>query len=411
MPDSERKLPDWIDSYLQYSENSEPPKIFHKWCAISVIAAALRRKCWLEWGPTMFYPNMYVVLTAPPGKARKGTAMKYAQRFFEYLEVPLIAESTTRECLIRALAESLQKEDYGLTPIEHSSVVILSPELTVFLGYNNMQLMSDLTDWFDCANRWTYRTKNMGTDVITGVFVNMLGATTPDLLRSTLPSDAVGGGLTSRMVFVFAEKKGKIVPFPFQSKESKDLINPLYNDIGKINLLRGNFHVTEDFLDVWMRWYTAQEHIHPFGNSQVRALDGYIERRPTHVLKLSMIMSASRTSSMKITGSDLKRAIETLEEAELDMPAALGGVGKSELADLTYRVYYAIRAQPMTRRELANLFMYDGSKSVLDEVLNTLMTSGKIDIAIVEGHNTFICTEDRSKFNPTEERKENEPES
>ena len=70
-----RQLVDWIDAYLKFTEKSEPPKMFHLWCAISVIASVLERKCRLEWGTITFYPNMYIVLVAPSGKARKGTAM------------------------------------------------------------------------------------------------------------------------------------------------------------------------------------------------------------------------------------------------------------------------------------------------------------------------------------------------
>ena len=68
---AQRNIPDWIEGYLAYTEDSEPPQLFKEWCAVSVIAAALQRKCKLEWGTTVFYPNLYIVLTAPAGKARK----------------------------------------------------------------------------------------------------------------------------------------------------------------------------------------------------------------------------------------------------------------------------------------------------------------------------------------------------
>ena len=66
-----RALKDWIDSYLDFVDNSEPPQMFKLWCAISVIASALERKCYLSWGTLTFYPNIYIVLVAPSGKARK----------------------------------------------------------------------------------------------------------------------------------------------------------------------------------------------------------------------------------------------------------------------------------------------------------------------------------------------------
>ena len=128
-----RQLIDWIDGYLKYTDNSEPPQMFRLWCAISVIASVLQRKCRLEWGTITFYPNMYVVLVAPSGKARKGTAMGPALDFLEDLNIKLAAEAITREALIRELANANSTDpDIESGSIEfHSSMTIFSPELTV----------------------------------------------------------------------------------------------------------------------------------------------------------------------------------------------------------------------------------------------------------------------------------------
>jgi len=82
----------------------------------------------------------------------------------------MAAEATTREALIRALKEAggtsvgdMVVGDGAISQLYlHCSLTVYSQELTVFLGYNNMQLMSDLCDWYDCRESWTYRTKNMG---------------------------------------------------------------------------------------------------------------------------------------------------------------------------------------------------------------------------------------------------------
>ena len=146
---SDRLVPDWIDGFMEYTSNSEPPNSFKLWSALSVLSAALQRKCYIEWGPITFYPNLYVVLVAPSGKARKGTAMSFAEDFVSDINVNLAAEATTRESLIQALGnttDNIQDVDGNLT--FHSSLTVFAPELTVFLGYNNPQLMSDLTDWY-----------------------------------------------------------------------------------------------------------------------------------------------------------------------------------------------------------------------------------------------------------------------
>ena len=379
---AQRNNPDWISGYLAFTEDSEPPTIFKEWCAVSVIAAALQRKCRLEWGTTTFYPNLYIVLTAPAGKARKGTAMAPARKFIDRIGIPLAAEAVTREALIRTLKESESVVSTETGIIVHSSLTVFSPELTVFLGYNNTQLMSDLTDWFDCAEKWVYRTKTAGTDDITGIFINLLGATTPDLIRSTLPLDAIGGGLTSRMIFVFEEKKGKIVPFPFISEEARKLEHSLYYDIECINMLQGQFKFTKNFLGAWGDWYTAQEGRNPFGANYNKAFDGYIERRPTQVLKLSMVMNASRTDEMVLDECDLRRAIDLLERTERKMPKAFGGIGMSQGAQLTYAISEMVAASPngVITTDIIRANAYNGTFEEIMGALDLLVQSKMLRI-------------------------------
>ena len=227
-----RQLDDWLDAYLEFTDNTEPPTQFHRWTALSLIASVLQRKCHLEWGSLTFYPNMYVVLVAPSGKARKGTAMGVGLQMLEELGVKLAAESITREALVRELANVSDKIIYPDNErVEfHSSLTIFSPELTVFLGHNNFQLMSDLTDWYDCRQKWIYRTKNMGTDEIVGVWVNLIGATTPSLIQTALPMDAIGGGLTSRIIFVCEQNKKRIVPVVLPTRSGTHIFFLKYHE-------------------------------------------------------------------------------------------------------------------------------------------------------------------------------------
>ena len=372
-----RALKDWIDSYLDFVDNSEPPQMFKLWCAISLIASALERKCFLSWGTLTFYPNMYVVLVAPSGKARKGTAMSPALTMLEEINVKLAAEAITREALIQTLAESADStpNDDG-TLDNHCSLTVWSPELTVFLGHQNFQLMSDLTDWYDCRSSWTYRTKNQGTDIIKGVWVNLLGATTPDLIRSALPMDAIGGGLTSRMIFVYEPRRGKIVPTPFLSNEDKALRVQLMNDLADIRMMKGMFKVTKEFVELWIDWYSAQEDNPPFKDNR---FDGYIERRPNHVMKLAMVCSASRSESMVISDKDLTRAINILTETEKKMPFTFSGMGRSNASDIVASIMSEIASRGekgIPLKELMQLYYRDADGVLMDKILSQLTIMG-----------------------------------
>lgn len=370
-----RLLDDWIDGCLKFTANTEPPILFRKWVAVSVIAACLQRKCFLPWGSLTFFPNMYVVLVAPSGAARKGTAMGPGMDFLTEpgLNIRLAAEAITREALIRELKTS---SDNAIDPATgqmtfHASLTIYSQELTVFLGYNNMQLMSDLTDWYDARKKWTYRTKHEGVDEIEGPWVNLIGATTPKLIQSSMPIDAIGLGLTSRMIFIYEEKKDKIVPDPFITRKELELRIKLVTDLTRISQLQGPFKVTGDFVSYWTEWYLAQEGRPPFQDDRFA---GYFERRPTHVMKLSMILNASRTDSMTVSDQDLRSAIALLEATEERMPLTFSGFGKSSQAEILSKCMAEIaRTKETSFEALMYRFRNDVTKWDLERVLESLI--------------------------------------
>ena len=369
----ERNLDDWIDSYLKYVDRSEPPIIFHRWCAISMISAVLQRKCRLKWGPFLtFYPNMYIVLVAPSG-ARKGTAMGPALQILSQQAIHLSAESTTREALIRNLAECTDTEsniEEGYFE-SHSSLTVFAPELTCFLGYGNLQLMSDLCDWYDCRDSWTYDTKNKGRDEIIGVYVNIIGGTTPDLIRSSMPLDAIGGGLTSRMIFIYEKDRRRKEPCPFLTEEAKQIYPNLIADLEQIRMLRGDFKVTKNFTAAWYDWYMEQAEESPFDPQR---FSGYWNRRANHVMKLCIILNASRTNDMIIRSQDLARAVATLEEAEIKMEQTFGGVGKNIQSDIINDImnYVAVNKK-VEYTNLVRRFYRDVNGTVeIDRILHTL---------------------------------------
>lgn len=387
---TDRLTPDWIDGFLAFTHNTEGPYTYRLWTAISVVASALQRKCKLEWGSLTFYPNMYIVLVGPSGDARKGTAMNPGLEFLYDLEIKTAAEAITREALIRELAKASDTIiDPSTGAMEfHSSLTVFSPELTVFLGYHNAQLMSDLTDWYDCRKRWTYRTKNVGTDEIIGVWVNIIGATTPDLIQAALPMDAIGGGLTSRIVFVYEQKKGKSVPYPFLTNDDLELRKKLWHDLERIKILQGSFRTSEDYLSNWIDWYTAQEGNPPFDDPR---FGGYFARRPNHVMKLATIFSASRSDEMLVELRDLERAQKVLTQAEVKMPYTFSGVGKSSLADITDRVMVEIGLQgKMTFSELMVKFHRDADKWTMEKVLQTLDAMKFVDVLHTPGAEPII---------------------
>lgn len=394
-----KKKKDWLTGYLEFVEETEPPHTYKEWVGISVIASALRRKCYLKWGHDTLYPNMFVVLVGPPGKCRKGTAMGVGKSMLKQVGIQLAADSITREGLIRELgkAEKTDVDVTGKNLIMHSSLTVYSPELTVFLGYNNLNFLSILTDWFDCADNWEYTTKNMGQDQLKGVWLNLIGATTPELIQSALPKDAIGGGFASRVIFVYEDNKEKVVPFPLISAKLAKLHDELISGLDEIAAIHGEFSITPEFMSLYADWYIAHSEKPPFDDIR---FFGYNERRPTHLRKLCIILSASMRTDRIIDAEVFHRAVSILKRVEKKMPMTFRGYGKSSMADVMANLMRTIAVQgTVSKKTLLQLFYNDlEGERQLDMILQTFSTMGFARIRVMpEG--TMVEYVDNGKNN------------
>lgn len=370
----QRELKDWLSGYMQFTDNLESPRMYRLWGGLSCIAAALQRKCYVEWGHHIFYPNMYIVLVGGSAVG-KGTAMGPAKKLLtEIGGVRLSAQSTTLQALILRLKEANYHNQDPVTGMSsfHSSMTIFSEELTVFIGYQQRELMACLCDWFDCNDQWKYDTKNKGTDDITGVWVNLFGATTPHLIQTTLPLDSIGGGLTSRIIFVFAEKAEKIVPFPFLTDEEIQIRVKLQADLERIHLLCGKFNASESFLSAWGDWYCEQAKNPPKHLLDER-FGGYLGRRRVHIMKLSMLICASEGDDMVMTESHFATAQHLLEMTEVNMPNVFAGVGKNPTSDLVPKIILFVKSRgAVSMAELMKHFYRDLDALALERLVKTL---------------------------------------
>ena len=397
-----RNLPDWLDAFMLLTDNSEPPILFRKWSGISTIAAALQRKVRVELGLSLtFYPNFYIVLVGPSATG-KGTAMKFASDILSKVpSIHLSAQATSLQALIRRMKE------VNLTDIEqdtgkqvyHSSLTIFSNEFTVFLGYKNRELIASLCDWYDCHERWTYDTIKRDREEIVGVWVNFLGGTTPDSIAAALPYDAIGAGLTSRIIFINEEKKNKLVIFPGLTQQQIELQALLIQDLAKIQLLSGRFNFTEAAVNRYSNWCAEEDASPPFHDTK---FDGYCGRRRNHLISLAMVCSASKGDTMVIDVNDMNRAINLLTEAEVRMALTFRGITRTDISSLindsiTFLINSATTEMPFSI--YARHFEGCVDKFTLDRVLDTLQVLDYIELVKRPGLGESIVIKESIKTN------------
>jgi len=374
----------WLESYLRLMENTEPARLFDKWVGYSVIASALRRKVSLQLGRLVYYPNIYVVLVAEPGVARKTQAIKYGVSFLNTIpDIRLSADSSTKEAMTDDIETSGMDELLvDGTTLRHSSLNIISKEFESFLGQKkeNTRMLTALTDLFDCPDDWSSRTKHSGSNKIINPWVNLLAATTPDSLANSLPASAVGGGLTSRIMFIWADKKKKSVAIPAMTEEELKIKEMLEKDLYRISRLSGNYTMTADCMKKWIAWYDrfdedeSGDRICPD-----KSFSGWYSRKPTYIIKISILRAAAESSKLVIEWRHIEEAISAIREVEYSMGNAFKAIGKSEISGEVDTVLQIIRnAGKISEKELMTKIWRDIDATKFTNVSDTLIKTGKV---------------------------------
>lgn len=386
-----RELGDWLESYLTYTENTESPLSYHTWAGLSVIAGTLQRRVYLKWGlGRIIYPNLYTVLIGPSGRTRKGVSIGIAKEFLKSVPGISVApeSSSGRQAMILAMKRaSANFTDHTDGKIKfHCSLTAFSEELSVFLGQGDIAYLSNLTDWYDSKDDWEYETVGRGKDSLQGLCLNLLGGTAPDWIQSMIPQEALGGGFTSRIIFIVEEKKRKIVPEFFHTPEEMELQEKLLRDLERIGQLTGEFKFDDLGKKKYIDWYIKQDTLLSAGKPAIEdpRFTGYCERRATHLQKLMIICSASRSDELILTGQDFDTALRLLTAAEVNMPKTFGGLGKARYSGETNTIQEYIRAVGFTtRKQLLQKFHLDIDPQGLAVVEQTLREMKLITVKLV----------------------------
>jgi hypothetical protein len=257
----------------------------------------------------------------------------------------------------------------------HCSLTAFSEELSVFLGQNDIKLLANLTDWYDSKDTWSYETVGRGRDSLEGLCFNLLGATAPEWIQSMLPYEAIGGGFTSRVIFIVEENKGKTVAKHQLTVNELELGQSLLRDLERISQLNGQFFFSKSGEDAYVAWYTEQDRLLNLGQPAVEdsRFSAYCERRATHLRKLMMIVSASRSDSLVIEQEDFERAVALLLKAERKMGWTFGGLGKAKNSDSQQKIMdYILKVGVTTRSAILTKFYRDVDAVTLDDIEMTM---------------------------------------
>lgn len=369
-----RNFANWLAAYNDYTAHSEAPSQIHFWTGVSTIAGALRRRVWRDEGIFQWTPNFYIVLVGPPGIVTKSTSQRLGLNLLTQVpHVKLGPQSLTWQALTERLQESFRMEPYGADFLSMSCLTCSVSELGTFLNPSDKELVQVLTAmWDGQLEVWERKTKMSGDTKIVNPWLNIIGATTPAWIKDNIPEAMIGGGLTSRIIFVYADQKRHLVPHPsliVPPADHEEKAERLVEDLCIIGELIGNFEYTPEALAFSIAWYEDLWHNRPIHMASER-YDGYVGRKQGHLQKLAMIMSVSRSNDLVIGENDLIVANSFLEQIEKDMGRVFQSIGLTQTSRNVKEILAFVRAyNGMARIDLLKMCYTIMDPKAFDEAL------------------------------------------
>lgn len=376
-----RKLSEGIiNAFCDYTEDTEIPTIFSMWAAISTISTALGRDCFVDRGYFTVYPNLYVVLVAGSAACKKSSTIMLAYRLIEKIkpEIHILSQKLTTEALIGSLSGMTAKDSTLI--LDEASGILIVDELSTLIDKNAFKsgMISLLTKLYDCEN-FPYETKSRGVELIKNPCLSILGGSTLHWIRASVPQEAVGGGFTSRVLFVYKDYNEKMEAWPVITLENKRRYNEIAHDLDEVAKMRGGFALTDDALTIFKDEYEEFRTKSPLVRNP--NLAGYAGRRDTILLKICMAVSASMSDRRIIDRTDMMMGIKALRLIEGDMPRVLQAISSEFVGDVCEQTLKLIMdSRSILRPQLVKAMKHRLTVRQLDIIVETLVEEGVVKI-------------------------------
>jgi hypothetical protein len=292
-------------------------------------------------------PNLYILFIAKAGRARKSTTANYTEELVDELKgITKAPELITKEALLTQLVKSDDK-----------AMCIVAPEFGEFMAKSGPEMYGWLTNMYDGKKRISANTLSRGPELAERPCVNLLGATTPEWVAKNMPSDVIGGGFASRVIFIFEERvRRRQLYYESLDQQALEVIRlNLVSDLDHIaRNVNGQFTIEEDAKDFMEEWYHNNADAPADSDSN---LAGYFERKPAHIHKVAMLVHLAYSDELTLSLGDFKEAIKLLEKVEQKLPDTFQAIGRNPYTlDLKNMVEWIKAKGRVSERELRRKF-------------------------------------------------------
>ena len=298
-------VPDgWFHRYLSYmnATHNEMPLPFHFLSLAVVMGHALGFQVWGKVAANvMVYPNINALLLGPAGGVRRGEGSKLAIRVARLAGLNVMEGKATPEGLLDELRD-------------HQQVLLYVEELSMLLSKRDymrpmIPLLTKLL--LNSGGPVEERTRTAREKItIERANLSFLATSAPDWFIDSIPEEAYGGGLMSRLTVCYLPGREVIYIDPNAEDDGGEFFVSMATEMCQLlaHTPPGHMKFTRDAVDVLLPWYQenerrliADERLNPHRN-----------RLPANVIRLAIILSVS-CGERVISRARFEQAVKLLE--------------------------------------------------------------------------------------------------
>jgi len=422
----EREWTDWetiaprggfIEDFLLATKGTETASSFAIWTALAVVASVLDRDAYLNLYPVSWYPNLYLIFAAPPGRLKKSTVLNHGASLLTNYEKHIPDENLRHKKRLhvhtnRVTPEGLQDLLAPIPPMpskrkdipdvyvdKGSTLALFISELSTFLGRQsyNLGMVSKLTDLYESKARDADYTKKDGSQELRNVYVNFCAATTPADMNDVLPQEAFGGGLMSRTIVIYEDIPVRKHPLPIQMSAG-----PSHDDLREglawiaANTF-GPYTMSKEALGYYYQWYDSfKDDLSREDNQRVLSHS----RMDVLMIKIALLIRAQRYEMGREIGvSDLRKAHQLLVKTYTKNETATKNVGATEHGKHLHHVVDRIKdRKQIDRRSLLQSVSKYVSSEELSMFLSQLYEMGTIKIYLDDHPQTIVTRSSKELY-------------
>lgn len=365
----------YIQYFLEYTKSAESPTEFFRWAALASLAAVARDNVYHEHLLKKTYPNLYVVLFAKSGAARKSVPCDIAYKLVREVNNTIcIAGRTSIQYAIKRLSEGFTTEQG--TVMSGASGFLYSEELSSFIVKDD-HTIDLLTTLFDYHEKWESSTITGDTRKLENVCLTLLAGTNDALFSKIYNKDAAYGGLLGRTLIIKGEKARQKNSLMYASGAELPK-QPLVNHLRKVARLKGPMKFSEEAAAYYDRWYNETDF---FKHDSETGLEA---RLHTHVLKIAVLLALSEEKlKMEVQKEHVVEAIDLILDLVPNyrlFGASAGAAPEAMQTAIILQELLRQNGKPVTKKALIRKYFSEINIAMFDAITLTLSEAGLVEV-------------------------------